>query len=45
MHASETVGSMPAHTVQIFVAGHGVAYAFIREDQRARIILYLTGED
>jgi hypothetical protein len=36
---------MATHTVQIFVAGHSVAYAFIRKDQRARIILYLTGFD
>src|SRR5437763_16292761 len=45
MHASETVGPLAAYAMQSFVAGHSVAYAFIREDQRARAIADRTGED
>jgi hypothetical protein len=45
MHASETVSPVAAHGVQIFMAGHSIAYTFVGKDQRARVIAYLTVEN
>src|SRR5215510_12595421 len=45
MHASETVSPLAAHAMQTFVAGYSVAYAFIGEDERARVIADRTGLD
>src|SRR4029453_2552472 len=45
MHASETVSPMATHAMQTSVAGTSVGYAFISENQRARVIADRTGFD
>jgi hypothetical protein len=45
MHASETVGPMAANGVQIFMAGHSVAYTFVGKDQRTRVSAHLAIEN
>jgi len=45
MQTGQTVGSLAAHKMQVFVAGHSAAFACICKEQRAGPAADRTGEE
>jgi hypothetical protein len=45
MYAGKIASPLPGHKTQVFVASHGIAYAFITDNQRAEPAIYRTSEE